>query len=312
MGRKWSKGRYATLTAVVGVSFGTDRERSFMESYGCRSEALMHSGRVRLVGVGRAALTDFFYKLSADVSDGDEEEEEEDVRTPIVMTAFEPVLDDGVSSRHHSFHKGPRSARASPVHTLAALNQLKNKISRLHEQRKKLVAGLTAARARLRFAYEKETLALGEEDRDGLGSLGRFSSSYYEVDQFLARFPPGETSHAQNLAATENYGLNAYCAFSTLPALTHAATEMFEPYYSDRYREREEFEYEVLSFVALRAVQGIASREDEAWALKCTCTEERLERVYEIMMEHKFRLKQLSEKVSRDLADCGEECTDLW
>jgi hypothetical protein len=48
------------------------------------------------------------------------------------------------------------------------------------------------------------------------------------------------------------------------------------------------------------------------WTLHCINTIERLHQAYEWMFEHVCLLKQESEKISQELRDCGEECTDLW
>jgi hypothetical protein len=64
-----TKRRYATLAAVVGISSTTsqtDTEWDFMErlSMVCSGTAILpFQSKIRLVGVGRAELCDFFYQL---------------------------------------------------------------------------------------------------------------------------------------------------------------------------------------------------------------------------------------------------------
>ena len=110
----------------------------------------------------------------------------------------------------------------------------------------------------------------------------------------------------------ENYGANFFGAFSSIDALTKEALKMFEPYYSETHRDREEFELEVSSFVAFRVLEGYADPKDIVWSLHCTSSRERMERAYHIMIDHRIKLRKLAERISDELRDCGEECTDLW
>lgn len=372
-------GRYATLAAVVGIRnkrtqsskkslLSMDDESSFMESImrirsrdggaGDDDMIIPSSSTVRLVAVGRAVLKDFFYKVPTELSgdemkDEDEDDDEDDDfeewdededKTPIVMAEFDLLTDNGLFSSVSPTDigvKGARSAQSSPVHALAELSRIANRVTWMHDDRRRLVAGLTAAKARLHLANlerkrskQKEEEIEHLEDYDGLGLLGG-GNSYSEsedeaveggmtIDEFLSTFKGSERGSEENdisqshpsatekLAKMENYGVNYYSAFSSIPDLTNAALKIFEPYYSTEHREREEHELEVRSFVAFRALEGFASAEDMAWALQCTCTAERLTRAYEIMLRHRVLLEKLAEEVSDELRDCGEECTDLW
>jgi hypothetical protein len=114
------------------------------------------------------------------------------------------------------------------------------------------------------------------------------------------------------LSTKENYGLNYYSAFSSIPQLTNVALESFEPYYSPERRSGEEHEMEVASFVAFRALDGFCTPQDMAWALQCTNTIERFNTAYSIMYRHKLLLEKIAEYASQDLRDCGEECTDIF
>lgn len=110
----------------------------------------------------------------------------------------------------------------------------------------------------------------------------------------------------------ENYGLSYYGAFSSLSSLTEEAMRRFKPYYSPSHREREEYTYEVQSFVAWKALEGIVSPSDVAWCLLCTSAKDRLLRAYDIMYEHRLGLEEVVDSLSQELHSCGEECTDLW
>ena len=49
-----------------------------------------------------------------------------------------------------------------------------------------------------------------------------------------------------------------------------------------------------------------------AAALLASSTIQRLELGYEVMMRHRNELNELVMMISKELMDCGEECTDLW
>uniref|UniRef100_A0A7S4J5L3 Uncharacterized protein n=1 Tax=Odontella aurita TaxID=265563 RepID=A0A7S4J5L3_9STRA len=389
------RGRYATLAAVVGISSkggnrdGTstrsndDAENNFADSFmrfGVDDDMISpFSSTVRLVGVGRAVLRDFFYKTptllhpearlgeaasggSAEwhVEDEDDEDEWDDGyadSTPIVMAEFTTLRDASTLSYGDSEKlgtKGARSARTSPVHAVAELHRVSNQVGWMHDSRRRLAAGLTAAKARLelrgkRKMWEGEDARAQEEeyeydDYDGIGLTGSgFSTSVAQweddaddimsVEELLIKFHKQNSNEEEErseaaaspeiegrdlpsslsrVAEMENYGLNYYSYFSSIPDLTSVALNTLEPYYSKEYREKEEHELQVFSFIAFRSLEGYADPMDLAWSLHCQSTIERLHRAYDIMLLHRRELEDIAEKISQELADCGEECTDLW
>lgn len=326
--------RYATLAAVVGISGGTSTkygldmtdESSFMESLlqiGTARSPLR--SRIRLVGVGRASLKEFFYKIRA--KDENEEDkhgdrmethksdvhfeedhcdrEEEEREIPIVMAEFSMIRDSPISSTANESqlgNKGARSVFCSPVHALAEMSRVVNRVICLHDDRRRLVKGLKAAKRRLEQANIFE-------DHDGIGeATARNADEQAIIEKFLIKYshtadvPPLDKS---SLTSMENYGLNYYSAFSSIPQLTSVALETFEPYYSPEVHQSEEHEMEVTSFVAFRALDGFCSPKDMAAALQCKNTIERFNAAYDLMRQHKTLLESMAR-------DCGEECTDLW
>mmetsp|Transcript_26598 Transcript_26598/g.37458 ORF Transcript_26598/g.37458 Transcript_26598/m.37458 type:complete len:549 (+) Transcript_26598:337-1983(+) len=373
-------GRYATLAAVVGISSlqqqddGLDMtdESSFMESImraSTNKKMVPLNSRIRLVGIGRAVLRDFFHKLPSEIEDqalipkeellhnenhGDSDDNDDNYNN-IVMAKF-IMLTDTSHFSSASFDKvgikGARSPNMSPVHMLAELSRISNRLIWIHDDRRRLVAGLVAAKTRLAVAKTRQNEGVGGgpnegnsnsnknnnlwdddlQDWDGFGQLEQ-SNNNMKVDReedaeaaqaaiidLLMRVTDEHHVHVEpdglrtkdQVTNMDNYGLNYYSAFSSLPDLRKVALSLFEPYYSKDHREEEEYELETLSFVAFRALEGFISADEMAWALRCTNTIERLQKATEHMMEHKILLENLAEDISEDLQDCGEECTDLW
>jgi len=237
----YQKCRYATIAAVVGVSSsassidddGADDEdnnrrldltdeSSFMESVwrAGRKAVLPNEGRVRLVGIGRAALHDFFYQVPASVRDAVDEEGhliledeknggavddyEDDYDTDddsepvqnIVMAKFHLLTDGQGRSRGFRESSGDRAAFSSPVHALHEMQSLANKIQFMHQDRRHLVAGLKAAELRLKL--NRSRTSSGDDgkdyelvDHDGIGTL--FGDADLEAvqpafDKFVADF----------------------------------------------------------------------------------------------------------------------------
>jgi hypothetical protein len=114
------------------------------------------------------------------------------------------------------------------------------------------------------------------------------------------------------LEHTEDYGFSSFGILSTIPDLTKEVLVRLEPYYSPAHREREEYEAEVASFVVFKSLEKYASPSDMALALLAPSATERFQMAYDIMMRHREELMTLVEKMSDDLRECGEECTDLW
>lgn len=336
-GQSVHAGRYATIAAVVGISnkngrsakIDTSDEASFMESmnqFGTQGYVTPLTSNVRLVGVARATLGELFYKMpsmdevettndiQAAEEDKEEDEEEdfideEEDSTPIVMAQF-TLLTDSTKKASNPFDsvgdKGAKSFEKAPIHALNEMSNLANKVMRIHEDRRRLVLGLSAAKARLNHKNVYE-------DTDGLGQLQQ-EKEQAAVDYLLSRYDSEEcfVGGSSRLAGLDNYGLNYYSRFSSILALTNVAMEIFAPYYSPKRQQTEEYRFEILSFVAFRALEGFCKSYDLAWALRCANSAERLSKAYELMLEHVILLEEMAKQASCDLRDCGEECTDLW
>mmetsp|Transcript_22389 Transcript_22389/g.41117 ORF Transcript_22389/g.41117 Transcript_22389/m.41117 type:complete len:867 (+) Transcript_22389:243-2843(+) len=312
--------RYATLASIEVLESTDDEEPS----------------AIKLMGVGRAFLHDYFSSKDAGMTQEEEElskmlarihefdrekfeeelderhslehDDEDDEELPVVMAEFDLLLDDSsILSEEQSTKYGEdvTKHRASSMHAITELYRSTNKVYRLHEERKKLVAGLRAGEARLRLGKGKATA--GEayenclvefEDCDGLGLIGWvLDDATNELDT--------PRSHLETL---ENYGLGTYGIFSTIPDLTKQLLVHLEPYYSPTHRDREEYEAEVASFVVLKSLEKYASPVEVAEALVVPSTAtQRLELGYEIMMRHRNELIELAERISQELMECGEE-----
>jgi hypothetical protein len=405
-------GRYATLAAVVGItnkkqlksddddyfndnSYDVDGdnddndndkvlvggEENFMEYMNlCPVDddegtdlIVPLSSSIRLVGVGRAVLRKFFYRIPTDlcvdeeyyyIDDDDENEtygdEEDDLdvdvdvnftnggyedNTPIVMSQFEPLVDDSsiysLADPEKIGEKGQRSYRISPVHAMSELFNIASRVSCVHDDKLKLIAGIKAAKARLEInrARRRGEIEYDDdlEDYDGLGVLfedyvsdkikevtKQEKDSRMSVDEFLSTFkgnmeridpsdlPQNQPTKIELLEASENYGMGYFGAFSSIADLTAVTVKELEPYYSQKYRDREEHEAEISSFVVFRALGGFIDNKELAYALHCTSSVERLTRGYELMIDHKIQLKKIAERISDELRECGEECTDLF
>jgi hypothetical protein len=366
-------GRYATIAAVVGISsslnsknkgskdnrsggnadddsdygqiLDTSDQSSFMESIDrIGRTATPLESKIRLVGIGRAVLYDFYHQIPTSQpevmdeegekisgksdTDSDEDDDEETNRvTNIVMANFRLLMDSTARSEDLQNSKGGRPMHASPVHALAEMSNMANKIQRTHVDRRRYVAGLQAAKSRLKRKEAK--LAEEElEDYDGLGMLfsGRDSEEDGDADadadadaaqplieQFLNEFHHDAPVEHTRLVGMENYGMGYSAAsISTIFDLTSVWTEKLQPYYSPSRCESEEHYFEILSFVSVLSMDKYLHPSELGWTLHCTNTIERLHQAYEWMFEHVCLLKQESEKISQELRDCGEECTDLW
>jgi hypothetical protein len=188
--------------------------------------SLPQEGKIRLLGIGRASLEDFFYQVPAGVledEDGmiatddydDDDYYEDDDETEVceevpnvVMARFRLVLDDGsLHSDQFAEQRRDRSRRTSPVHALAEMSSLARKLQYLHEDRVHLVSGIKAAILRYRRAesgQQRRGLPAGggpvpatveEEDdlvdHDGFGALFAqkdLEASQPAMDRFLSEF----------------------------------------------------------------------------------------------------------------------------
>jgi len=352
----------------------TDDEESFYESMmapGISGDVIRpFSSTVRLIGVGRVMLRKYFYRTPTDLIDGsggydavasdadanaslndrddedwDDDHDQVNIAPPIVMAMFSIIVDQPIDSSANAKligNKGARSVYRSPIHALNELNSICHKVNWMHDDRRRLVNGIAAAKARLQLRKVHGNDGFVYDDLDGLGFASSLSSSSAAqptsaeesndneeggIDDFLSRFhgssapndPFQQFVRAEDqqravdlLERLDNLGLSYYGYFSSIPALTAHAIKLFVPYYSEEHRSTEEHGFEVASFVALRTVEGYASPTDISFALQSRSTTERLERVYDIMQDHRIQLEKMAEKISQELLDCGEECTDLW
>jgi len=282
-------GRYATLAAVMGVR---STELDVMKL--TRQDPF--SSEVRLIGIGRALIHGFHYKTPSDrVKDEYEEEYEEDV--PILMASFELLLD----GNEIKGEEGAEARHVSPVHAVAELHRKTNSLTRLHDERRKTVAGLKAGRMRL-------------ANRRKVQGQDAIASTLEEYPNTIpSRRPLAPKSRFAGITnERNNYGISTYSIFSSIPDLSRYALQIFKPYFSQKYRSREEYIYEVSSFVALRCLEGLYSPHDLATSLLCINSKERLDFAYDLMLQHHYHLRELAEEVNLLLDECGEECTDLW
>jgi hypothetical protein len=337
--------KYATIAAVVGISMSsssnegntldTSSETSFIESLqqiSANQKTIIPSqSKIRLVGIGRAALSGFhsclpssywraFDKNQEQCSDVRGEHDgycEDDRETPLLIAQFSLLVD--TDKRSEQARQAGRAHFVSPIHAIAEMSQWAAKLKFMHENRQRLVRGLKAASARLEVSSDN---ALKDHDGIGLLSSGFFLNEKDRVQaqtdilRLLHEFP-GDPGHGHSALETvkqwNNYGLGvSAAAFSSIPPLTRTLTEKLQAYYSPQKQATEEHYYEVLSFMAVLSLKDTIPKQDMNWALKCTNTMERMAWAYEKMTHHSNLLRDASEEVSADLRDCGEECTDLW
>lgn len=296
--------RYATLASVQLVY----------------SEGSSEPAAVKLFGVGRVFLHGYFSSKDAGLSKEEEElanllemiqkynnaekdveevEEhgDEDVEScddiPAVLAEFTMFMDDSSILSKSTKHDVSKQ-RASNRHAVTELYRNANKVYRLHEERKKLLSGLRTGQARLNLRETMDNEMIEYDDWSDLS--------------FIDEGEDAETL----LEHTEDYGFSSFGILSTIPDLTKEVLVRLEPYYSPAHREREEYEAEVASFVVFKSLEKYASPSDMALALLAPSATERFQMAYDIMMRHREELMTLVEKMSDDLRECGEECTDLW
>jgi hypothetical protein len=349
--------KYATIAAIVGVTSNSNKQQidmtdaaSFMESLQqIGSQSFNSESSIRLVGIGRAALHDFFYevpscKLAAmdeeghlildDMEDYDDDDDDDDddeelqgmdclrsaVNDNVIMAQFD-LLVDGLGKGPS--RNGKPACYSSPVHAIAQMSTFASQIQLLHQDRKRLVAGIKAAEARLRAAMEEDELF----DHDGIGAMfaeKKRDAKQVLFDGFIDQFGDESlmnsyfnnkevASSKDELAKKENYGMGYSAAtFSTIRDLTTVWLEKLAPYYSPERQASEEHYYEILSFVAVLAMDKYLEPHQIGWVLTCCNTCERLQQAHSWMVEHVQLLKGESNVMSSKLRDCGEECTDLW
>eukprot|EP00574_Skeletonema_japonicum_P008385 CAMPEP_0201719002 /NCGR_PEP_ID=MMETSP0593-20130828/4355_1 /ASSEMBLY_ACC=CAM_ASM_000672 /TAXON_ID=267983 /ORGANISM="Skeletonema japonicum, Strain CCMP2506" /LENGTH=831 /DNA_ID=CAMNT_0048209391 /DNA_START=133 /DNA_END=2628 /DNA_ORIENTATION=+ len=315
------KKRFATLSAVE------------MEPSQDGSEPAV----VKLTGVGRVFLYDYFSSKDAgiteeevelenilkliqeydkefeDMEDDEEEDGENDDDIPVVMASFDVILDDSsIIVNQSTKHQDATVHRASSMHAIAELYRTANRVYRLHEDRKKIVAGLKAAEERLLLGKERmhENCDIEYEDCDGLGMLSDgvdFSPNKIESVEITTG-----TARLSPLAKMENYGFGSFGILSTIPDLTNELMLYLESYYSPTHREREEYDAEIASFIAFRCLEEYVDPSDIAAAMLTRSATERLNLAYDLMMRHREELNELVKMISDDLYECGDDCKDLW
>ncbi|KAL7552062.1 hypothetical protein ACHAWF_015273 [Thalassiosira exigua] len=294
--------RFATLAAVEAVG----REGGGADA--------------KLTGVGRAFLSHYFSSRDAGLS-GEEEaepidpadlklkpEEEEDL--PVVVAQFELFSDEAT----------PESGKQEGI---AELYRAANRVYRLHEERKKLVAGLQAGAARLRSRKQSKASPIASsfedlcppdfEDWDGLGlAYGTIVDVVAdEPDDEELSEPSSPAPPRSPLEALENYGLGSYGALSTIPDLAASMSSLLAPYHGPDRRARAEYGAEVASMTAFRALEGYASPDEAARALLATSAARRLELARDIMERHRDELDELAEMIGQELGRCDESGADL-
>mmetsp|Transcript_20258 Transcript_20258/g.31180 ORF Transcript_20258/g.31180 Transcript_20258/m.31180 type:complete len:833 (+) Transcript_20258:148-2646(+) len=293
---------------------------------------------VKLTGVGRVLLYDYFSSKDAGITeeevelenilkliqeydkeyeemedDEQEEDDHDDDDFPVVMASFDVILDDSsILVNQSTKHQDATVDRVSSVHAITELYRTANKVYRLHEDRKKIVAGLKAAEERLLLGKERmyENCDIEYEDCDGLGVLSD------GVDFLLNEVEAVEittgTARLSPLAQMENYGFGSFGILSTIPDLTRELALYLESYYSPSHREREEYDAEIASFIAFRCLEEYVDPSDIAAAMLTPSATERLNMAYDLMMRHREELNELVKMISDDLYECGDDCKDLW
>jgi hypothetical protein len=275
---------------------------------------------VKLMGVGRAFLRNYFSSSGAmipmteeegelsdilvriqelgntslddddndDDDDDDQELTEEDEyevnkeKLPVIMAEFDVFLDDSSIIYNDEQYTSPHHHQsASSRHAITNLFRAANRVYRVFDERKRLVAGLRAGASRLRHSQSDNALYYNDSARNALEQM-----EYY------------------GLCSTTN-GM-----MSTIHELTYELMLQLRPYYSQEHREREEYEAEVTSMAVLKTLE-VTPTELAALLLTPSATR-RLELEFDIIMRHKEKLRQLVRIINEELMDCGEECTDLW
>lgn len=294
--------RYATLASVEIIDKGD-------EYYGSSTSSM-----VKLIGVGRAFLRNYFSSSGAmipmteeegelsdilariqelgntslDDDDDDQELTEEDEyevnkeKLPVIMAEFDVFLDDSsIIYNDEQFTSLHHHQSASSRHAITNLFRAANRVYRVFDERKRLVAGLRAGASRLRHSQSDNALYYNDSARNALEQM-----EYY------------------GLCSTTN-GM-----MSTIHELTNELMLQLQPYYSQEHREREEYEAEVASMAVLKTLE-VTPTELAALLLSPSATR-RLELEFDIIMRHKEKLRELVRIINEELIDCGEECTDLW
>jgi hypothetical protein len=321
---------HCTIAAIAGIvtergSIDTSDAESFRESLASLTlPYYSDSSRVRVMGIGRARLSRFSVQCDGVTPNLGHSKIEQEEREDKKISSNEPLLVARMQLLVDSNENGKAS---SPVHALNQLGAMTSRIRFLHTSRQKIVRGLQAAQFRLEMAME------GWQDWDGIGSLfeSKETDSIAKSDHlnedlkdtlnsFLQEFNCVEdvsviTSHpvplspgASKCIQLENFGLGgSKSAYADLTAMAEVLVEELRPYY--RKSDAEEFFYEAFSWAALESLKACMTNDQIAEALKTINTSERLELLYQAMLKHKMELNELAKAKSKELRDCGEECS---
>ena len=111
----------------------------------------------------------------------------------------------------------------------------------------------------------------------------------------------------QSLNQLENYSLSSPHYLFTLPILTTHLQSQLKPYYSPAHTQREEYQAEIASFVALRTLAGYASVQELASGMRISSVRERLNYVHGIMRRHLEELKCMKERLEKELEGFVED-----
>jgi hypothetical protein len=291
-------GRYATLAAVLGYTEKKTKAATGTPLLSSSSAYFMDSIRsrptrphqppprlersVRLLGIGRALLTNMCYestKQNAMDADGylleceviDHEDAAGMACDNAVIVGTVQIVRDQLGS----------STTVAPVRAVAECAALLGQISYWHIERQRLVR---------QMAHEDTFY----QDLDGIGSLFSFQQQQQHAndndDYHLDRISTTPRSHLEQL---DNYGLGGSAsAISSLPDLTHSAIQALAPFYSPDCLATEDFYYQVGSWAALAALQCYVQPPHLAWAVRCTDTTERLTTLEHWMQSHVRLLRQ--------------------
>lgn len=352
---------FATIAAIVGYKSAVldDEGASQLDTFDSTSLRESLAGlsttpfykdgtKVRLLGIGRAKLFDFYayeadegneyeadeklqfesqatassaISTSSNNASGVEDEYEKglideacdsrnSVREPVLMARMTLILDGLLKPDE----KDEYSRYSSPVHLVNKLSMWASRIAFLHEDRQKLVQSLHAATSRL------EILSNQLEDLDGIGDL--FQEQCEAIDR-----PPLSTKNcwgsqhstslmvsneAARLLEIDNFGMGSTSsAYSALNAMSRVLTERLQIYYSPERVDTEEFEYSMFSWVALQSLMDFLPKSSIQLAMSSTNSVERMSMLYDAMCSHKELLLELVRAKEQELRACGEEC-DLF
>merc|ERR1711862_192082 len=125
--------------------------------------------------------------------------EKDDTEPSVIMAEFELLLD--------------AKQQMSPMHAITKLYRAANRVYRLHEERKKLIAGLRAGATRLQLGKlrkEGECILSGDYDGPGLIGVGALELSKRDDEENCSL--PQDTSNIDqslDIGSLETYSFGA-------------------------------------------------------------------------------------------------------